>query len=129
MWFHITSHLGGMGVQECKRKHTSTDFVKWKIFLERLPNAFNAEHHYLAQIAYVLAQVNAEKGKRFSIEQFLLKFQKDSKKVDGATDLYEEEDSLDRQVKKKMKSKMSRLVWGGMLGIDLEGLRNKQNGT
>lgn len=65
-----------MSPQECKRKHTSREFLDWCAFLEWEVNSFHREDHYLAQIASEIRRgwVEPKKRKNVKDEQFLITF-------------------------------------------------------
>jgi len=63
-----------MSLQRCKQETTSTDFVKWRLFLKRLWNIPSRTDHYLAQIACEVVRGRAKYPKRVKMGAFILKF-------------------------------------------------------
>ncbi len=92
-----------MPVQECRRKTTSTEFVKWRIRMEREVNEFHREDAFLAMIAMMIAKANSKEGDNITMEPFMLKF----------TTSQKEEESLDL---KKNKAKASMSAWAAFIG-------------
>lgn len=67
-----------MSVQRCKRETTSTEFVKWRVKLNRDTNKFDPLHHYFAQLTKEVRLANQglkPAQRRKKTEDFLLKFE------------------------------------------------------
>jgi hypothetical protein len=99
-----------MSPSECRRKHSSMDFLKWQIFLEEIEcKVQDRTHYYLAQIVQYLVALNTEGGKLEDIQKYLITLT--SKKP--------ESDPKDMEAKARLKMKMSRAAWGGFLGVHI----------
>ena len=61
-------------VQELQQRTTSSEFVEWMQYLEEEQNEPTVEHHYLAQIAAVIAQAHSKKGKKVKLSDFIIRF-------------------------------------------------------
>lgn len=70
----LASHLH-KSLQQVQQETTSSEFVLWMVYLRELPNRFNAQYQYLAQIAYYIALSLPWKRKpKFKLKDFLMKF-------------------------------------------------------
>jgi hypothetical protein len=65
-----------MSFQECIKKHSSKDFIRWQAYLELEPNQFNPLHHYLAQIAASIEYMLSDGKRQIRVEDKLIKFRK-----------------------------------------------------
>ena len=62
----------GCSVRELLIRFGSLELAEWKAYLSIEPFGYDLRvDEQLATIAYVLFQVNAKKGKKFSIEEFM----------------------------------------------------------
>lgn len=73
-WFRLASHLC-MPVSEIQEKTTSTEFLKWRWFLNwKDVEEFNRTDYYLAQIAATVERGYAKHPNRSTINSKLLTF-------------------------------------------------------
>ena len=104
-----------MSVSRARQEVSSREFVDWAIYLDELPNRFDATHHYLAQVAAevrrlrnLVAVIGSRKQpKKVLIKEFLLEFE--SHKVEKLSD----EELARRQLL------ASKARWGLITGIDI----------
>lgn len=81
-----------MGIQECKRKHTSSEFVDMIADLENEWKEHDKIEYYLARIALKIQQAfGTDKDAKLTVEDFLMKFL-----LAGEKSVDEEKDKLDR---------------------------------
>lgn len=63
-----------MTLDECKRKTTSTQFVQWMYYFEKLESEPTADQYYLAQIAAEVRRANqkVERPNSVKLKHFVL---------------------------------------------------------
>ncbi len=71
----------GRTVSELERELDYTELLEWSEFFEHEISTFEKSDYYLAQIACVIAQANSAKGKKFKINDFLIRFRAGAEKV------------------------------------------------
>jgi hypothetical protein len=70
-----------MAHQECRRKHTATEAIEWKVILEEKAQERKVDHYYMAQLAMMLKwmiNVWTETREDLNIKDWLLNFKKES---------------------------------------------------
>ena len=110
IWHDLATRLKGMTVLELQRRMSSSEFVRWKVWIEEDWNRHTKEDYYLAQIAREVAAVLAKKQSSVKLKQFLLKFDI-SKPGPPSTPTPEEV---------KRRTILSKSYWLGFLGIKPE---------
>lgn len=63
-----------MSPQQCRKLHTSREFVEYNVLALEEVNGFHREDFFWAMIAFKVAQSNSEHPERIKFESFLLKF-------------------------------------------------------
>jgi len=91
-----------MSVARCKLEVTSSEFIAWKIFLQREANKFHREDYYLAQIA---REIRGVLGNPDSIPLDYFRF-----KFDFSPKEEEKEESEEHRMQK------SKMFWFGAAG-------------
>lgn len=79
-----------MPLQRCQQETTSSEFVKWMAYLERDANAFHRQDYYLAQIALEVRRIFAKHPNKMNLDDFILKFEQERKKIEKQTSNVEE---------------------------------------
>jgi len=100
IWFQLADRLG-IPVQRLRRETSSSDFTRWKVYLEQDLNAFHREDHYYAQIAREIriSQLPYKKAKRVKNKQFLIQFEMVAPAKSGGQLTEEEKKEYIRQQK------------------------------
>lgn len=91
-----------MGLQQCRRETTSSEFSEWLDYLDQDVNEFHREDYYLAQIAAEIRRMFSKKPNRIKVDDFLMRFAADK----GGADT----ESAERV-------KASKSWWLGALGL------------
>lgn len=94
-----------MGLQECQRKLTSSEFVECKVRLEMSVNDFHREDYFSAQIAFTYLLANVKDPDKLKFEDFLLQF------IDPA-----EKEKVDKE--QRMQTSMR--AWGAHFGMVID---------
>ncbi len=129
-WLYLAKTLG-ISLQRCKWETSSTEFVLWKVFLERHVNDFHREDYFLAQIAYWLVRVNTKDGKGLPFEKFLVKFEESKAKGKPVLHIKDDEDQedilpeeipmLDTEAARE-RMEISKSVWGAFAAMSAPGI-------
>jgi hypothetical protein len=107
--FKMAQKLSGL---DEKAETTSTEFVDWMVHLRDEPNRFRPEHYYLAQIAFLIGNLFAEKDKIVPLEKFLLKFDTVKEKVVEDEETQQEKE----EAQEAYRAAMSQMRWMTLLG-------------
>lgn len=126
-WHKLADRLK-MAYQECQQKHTASDFIRWKYYIEKMEEeglsmaGIKAQLALLALLVRQFMEIMSEKHpKRFSLDEFQIRYEKVQK---GPI----HRDNSPRAIKKRTEN--SKAFWFASLGIDSEGnfleeIRNK----
>lgn len=98
-----------MSVQKCKRETTSSEFIKWIVYLDMMEEkkltTITPDQYYLAQIAQVIAQTVSSK-KTIRLKQFLIPF------------ALKKKEKRDKKLSAKEKLKRIKASWFAAVGLN-----------
>ena len=71
LWYQVAARLG-MTVQQVQSRITSSEFIEWRVFLEREQSQATVDHYYLAQIAAEVRRGWVRKPRAVRLQDFIL---------------------------------------------------------
>jgi len=103
-----------MSLQRVKAETTSTEFVKWKVRLDKEVNNTTADQFYFAQLAQEIRRLRVKHPERVKLKEFQISFNRKQQveRVGDDDDDEPDEETLARDIDN------SKAYWMGLAGYE-----------